>query len=70
MNLYEFVALFFGQMVQARTYLPENFFSLGPAMPYLTLLMDISGVNHPQGKRHAVIFYLFGHPTPYDYGNF
>jgi hypothetical protein len=47
------------------------FFTLARyALPYLTFLMAISGVAHPQGGRPAAIFYLFGHPTPYNYGNF
>jgi hypothetical protein len=43
-----------------------------PGPPCLTLLNPAGGpvsrVARPQGRHPAVVFYLFGHPTPYAYG--
>jgi hypothetical protein len=40
--------------------------SLGPNMPNPSTA--VSGVARPQGRQSAAVFYHFGHPTPYTYG--
>jgi hypothetical protein len=58
-----------GRMARGGQELPKV--SQGLVMPvhHRNSLMAILGVAHPQGERPATIFYPFGHPIPYAYGN-